>query len=307
MLLSDALNRFLLEKQMQALSKESIRDYREFVGRFIRFYPADKEAGQLQQSDIEDYILQTVSAPLSKSTKATYIRHAKVFLKWLSLNYTCEFDYARIKVPKSTGRIVRIYSDDDVKTIFSAVRYYGYRRYWMTERDKAIISLMLDSGLRQNEVCCIKHNDFYNDFQRLIVRGKGDKYRVVPIGSFSKKLIQSYLGHCCFRNEYLFCNKSGNPLTKNAVKLLISKLAKKLPFELTSHKLRHNFATNWCIDQYQKHGSVDVAQLMYIMGHNDLKTTQRYLHMAMEIIAGDATISHLDKVYTCQGGEQGGP
>ena len=52
MLLSDAHKRFLLEKQMQALSKESIRDYREFVGRFIRFYPADKEA-----ADCEDNVL----------------------------------------------------------------------------------------------------------------------------------------------------------------------------------------------------------------------------------------------------------
>ena len=306
MLLSDAHKRFLLEKQMQALSKESIRDYREFVGRFIRFYPADKEAEQLQQSDIEDYILQTVSAPLSKSTKATYIRHAKIFLKWLCLNYDCGFDYARIKVPKSTGRVVRIYSDDDVKTIFSAVQVY-HGRIWMTKRDKAIISLMLDSGLRQNEVCCIKHSDFYNDYQRLIVHGKGDKYRVVPLGSFSRELVRDYIRCCPYRNEYLFCDRTGEPITKNAVKLMISKLAKKLPFELTSHKLRHNFATNWCIDQHQKHRSVDVAQLMYIMGHNDIKTTQRYLHMAMEIIAGDAPISHLDKVYTCQGGEQGGP
>lgn len=288
---------------MQALSEKSIEDYDEFVGRFVRFYPNNMEVEQLQQSDIEDYILQTVSAPLSKSSISTYIRHAKVFLKWLTLNYYVKFNYHRIKVPKATGKHVKIYDDNDVKAIFSAVSHDFYR-YWLTIRDKAIISLMLDSGLRQNEVCCIMRKDFYNDFQRLVVHGKGDKYRVVPLGSFSRKLIREYLDKCPYKNvDYLFCDKVGNQLTRNAVKLLISKLARKLPFELSSHKLRHNFATNWCIDQYQKRGSVDVVQLMYIMGHSDVKTTQRYLHLANEIIAGDATISHLDKVYPCQGGE----
>lgn len=298
MRLCDALERILLEKQLENLSLNTIADYRAFMGRMVKFYNPDQHVEELQQSDIEQYLLATVTAPLSKSTKATYIRHAKIFLKWIYLNYEVSFNYARIKVPKSSGKHVRIYNDADIKAIFSAVNY-SYGRTWMIHRDKAIISLMLDCGLRQNEVCSIMKTDFYNDFQRLVVHGKGDKYRVVPVGSATKKFVQRYLDWCPFKKtEHLFCDKSGEKVSRNTVKMLIRKLDQELPFEISSHKLRHNFATNWCIDQHEKHGSVDLVQLMYIMGHNDVKTTQRYLHLASEIIAGNATISHLDKVYS---------
>ena len=67
-------------------------------------------------------------------------------------------------------------------------------------------------------------------------------------------------------------------------------------FAISSHKLRHNFATNYCIDQYRTHGQVDIYRLMYLMGHEDIETTRRYLHMANEILASQGCISHLDGI-----------
>lgn len=80
-------------------------------------------------------------------------------------------------------------------------------------------------------------------------------------------------------------------------KKLVSKMAKKLPFELSSHKLRHNFATNYCLDQYNAYGQVDIYRLMYLMGHEDVSTTRRYLHFANEILASKGCISHVDAIY----------
>ena len=71
---------------------------------------------------------------------------------------------------------------------------------------------------------------------------------------------------------------------------------KKLPFEFSSHKLRHNFATNYLLDQYERFGQMDIYQLMAIMGHEDISTTRRYLHEANGILAVRGCISHLDKV-----------
>ena len=68
------------------------------------------------------------------------------------------------------------------------------------------------------------------------------------------------------------------------------KLAQKLPFEFSSHKLRHNFATNYCIDQYKKHGFVDIYKLMILMGHKDVKTTN-------QIIVSRESVSHIDKIF----------
>ena len=81
------------------------------------------------------------------------------------------------------------------------------------------------------------------------------------------------------------------------VKNFMWNLAQKLPFEFSSHKLRHNFATNYCIDQYEKHGFVDIYKLMILTGHEDVKTTNRYLHIANQIIVSRESVSHIDKIF----------
>lgn len=77
---------------------------------------------------------------------------------------------------------------------------------------------------------------------------------------------------------------------------MVTKLSKKLPFDISSHKLRHNYATNYCLDQYGRNGQIDIYQLMYLLGHEEVKTTSRYLHFAYEYIATMNSISHVDHV-----------
>ena len=131
----------------------------------------------------------------------------------------------------------------------------------------------------------------------MVVCGKGNKERTVPLGSFTIRFMREYLRLCPHKSDKIFVERRGEPLTCNAVKLLVRKLAKELPFELSSHKLRHNFATNYCIDQYETRGNIDIYSLMIIMGHEDIETTERYLHHAKEIISTRNSISHLDKLF----------
>lgn len=72
-------------------------------------------------------------------------------------------------------------------------------------------------------------------------------------------------------------------------------LPRRLPFELSPHKLRHNFATNYCLDKYAAGEQVDPLLLKVIMGHEDLVTTQKYLHLALEMVAVEKKVSALDK------------
>lgn len=65
-------------------------------------------------------------------------------------------------------------------------------------------------------------------------------------------------------------------------------------FDLSSHKLRHNFATNYCIDHVRQTGKTDVYDLSILMGHESIETTKKYEHFAHEIIAAENNISHLD-------------
>ncbi len=156
---------------------------------------------------------------------------------------------------------------------------------------------MYDSGLRQEELTKINMEDIMEDNKLLLVHGKGNKDRIVPLGSITINYLHMYLSACPFHTIYLFCNRRGERITTNTVKQFMQKLKKKTKYKnLSSHKLRHNFATNYCINQYKKNGNVDIYKLVEIMGHEDVETTRIYLHMAQKYIASSGFISQLDTI-----------
>lgn len=293
MRLEDVCKRFIRMKKLSGLSRKSIYDYESFVKMFVNFVGADSDIFDMVQSDIENYIEYQIDRDIAHNTFVTYIRNLKIFVRWVCDNYDVNFTYKSIKVPKGSKKVVRIYSDTEIRQIFA---YTHSPVFWIELRNKTMISFMLDSGIRQGEVCSLKHADLDCDKMRMVINGKGNKQRIVPIGHTSILFYKDYCSCCPFDSEFIFLTKGGEPVTTNTVKLMISKLARKVPFELSSHKLRHNFATNYCLDMYWKYGKIDIYRLMVIMGHEDIETTRRYLHIANEIIAGSESLSHLDMV-----------
>ena len=282
MTLEVALSIFIRAKKLNGLSKKSIYDYQMFVGQFLKFIGSDTDIFVLKQDDIERYIEFQVDRNISKNTFSTYIRHLKIFIRWICNNYDVDFTYTTIKVPKGSKKVVKVYSDDEIRQIFDAVHC---DEQWVEYRNKTIISFMLDSGIRQGEVCSLKNKNIFFDNGRMLVHGKGDKERLVPLGNNSIILYKKYRQLCPYDSENAFVTKYGEPVCNNTIKLMVTKLSKKVPFEISSHKLRHNFATNYCLDMYQKNGSIDIYRLMTILWHEDISTTRRYLHIANEIIA----------------------
>lgn len=293
MTVGETFDNFILSRKLADLSAKTVTDYIEFVTPFISFVGSCKPFSELTQGDINQYIGKLLDRPVSKATRATYIRHLKIYLRWSENEYGALYNAKAVKVPKSPKKAVRIYSDTEIRDIFNAV---SADADWLVLRNKCIIALMYDSGLRQSEVCTLKRSKVSYSDNRMTVYGKGDKERIVPLGKLTKQFMREYIALCPYKLDTVFVNRRGQPLTGNAVKSLISKLSHNLDFELSSHKLRHNFATNYCIDQYKKHGQIDIYRLMYLMGHEDIETTKRYLHFAYEVIASDESISHLDSV-----------
>lgn len=293
MILKDCFRHFLFIKKIAGLSERSILDYKEFIAPFVFSVGLDTDISQVLQSDIENYIASLFERPLSRASRSTYIRHVKIFLKWCSENYSVKYDYSFIKVPKTPKKCVHIYSVSEMKTIFNSVQC-GVE--WVELRNKAMIALMYDSGLRQAELCSLERQWISFADKNLKVHGKGDKERIVPLGALTMRFLSDYLDKCPFMSKYVFLSVHGDSMTCNTVKLMISKLSAKLDFKLSSHKLRHNFATNYCINQYEQYHKVDIYSLMYIMGHENIETTQKYLHFAMEIIASKNCISQLDNI-----------
>ncbi len=291
MRLSEAIQQNLRYHLMMQHTPATIRAYDCFLHRFLDF-TGDIDLSLIDKNLIQDYLIHIRQADLSRDTIKTYEVHLKAFLCWAGKEHIIEEDlYQVIKPPKTHKRTRKIYSEEEIKRIFESVKSTPS---WITDRNRAIIALMLDSGLRQSEITLIRTDD-YDVTQRIIkVCGKGNKERWIPVGKLSAQMIATYKNHCPYQSSNLFVNRTGKPLSKNSIKLFLSKISKELDMPLSSHKLRHNFATNYVIDQYEQFSSCDIYRLMYLMGHEEVSTTQGYLHLAQQYIAAKSNVSHLD-------------
>ncbi|MCC8136089.1 MAG: tyrosine-type recombinase/integrase [Ruminococcus sp.] len=218
----------------------------------------------------------------------------KIFLKYVNKTEQLSFLLDEIKLPRVPKKVVYILTDEEIALVFSSIKSVAP---WLTARNKACVALMLDSGIRQGELCSLLRRDVSFNAQNMKVRGKGSKERIVPLGASSIRLVKEYIALCPHKiDNHLFVNDIGKPMTGNAVRQFMERIAAHLPFEFSSHRLRHNFATNFLLDMYEHTGYLDGYQLMVILGHTDMKVTQVYIHAAQEIIASRASFSHLDKL-----------
>ncbi|SCJ52414.1 Tyrosine recombinase XerC [uncultured Eubacterium sp.] len=290
---------FLEYQKAMFHTEKTIQSYKEVLHGFVGFLQSNG-IDVLCRNVFIDYQLFLGKKGLRSASVASYLRHIKAFVHWMGENaYLDDSDlYKVIKMPKQVKKNVKIYTDEEIAEIYSAV---SSSSKWITVRDKAIISLMYDSGLRQAEVCKVSMADFDTSRCILHVHGKGNKDRIVPIGEMTKRYVMEYLELCPHDSSMLLVDRHGSPLTPNAVKLFVGKMKKKLNFEFSSHKLRHNFATNYLIDQYEEYGYFDTYSLMILLGHEEISTTDRYLHLAKQYIATNQRTSHLDRVFQKKG------
>ncbi len=289
-----AFEKFIHSRHLKGVSENTITSYRNLTARFIRFIGADTDMESISQEDLENFVDYLYSIALSRNSIASYIRNTKIFLKWYQRKNKVNYSAVELVIPKAPKKIVHIYSPTEIDMIFNTIDTCCD---WLTIRNKAIIALMLDSGLRQAEICNLKIYNLFFDDCRLKVCGKGNKERIVPFGNMAQRLTKEYLTLRPYKSENLFVSYHGDALTCNAVKSMTWDLQQRLPFAFSSHKLRHNFATNYLINQYDVVGQMDMYQLMTIMGHEDVATLRRYLHHANGIIASRNCISHLDRIY----------
>ena len=154
-------------------------------------------------------------------------------------------------------------------------------------RTKAMLEIMYGSGLRVSELVNLSLNDIdlYND--TILIHGKGNKERIVPLGEYSKDYLVKYLD---VRNslikrkngnpDKLFLNNHGKPISRNGFNFLLSNLLKEKGIEksVTPHTLRHSFAT------HMLDNGADLRTIQELLGHSDIVTTRIYTHVSKKKI-----------------------
>ena len=278
MTVSQALQEFLIEQQIRGNSPHTVAYYRRNVGFYVKYVGIDCGISDVTLSSLKSYYLQLAAKELSTVTVQTYIRALRAFLTWcfneeyISLNLSDKF-----KLPKAKRRVIDVLTDTEIRSLVNS-----FDKSFIGLRNLCICSLMLDSGLRLSEVITLKMSSVHIAEGYIIVTGKGNKERIVPIGLHSKKHLLKYMARCPNTNQEtaLFVKDAIIPIKSTTVREIFRKLKVKLNMpRLRAHLLRHTFAT-----RYLENGG-DIYALQQILGHTSLEMVKKYIHITPKKIA----------------------
>ena len=208
----------------------------------------------------------------------------KGFFKFLLFKGLVEADPTELlSAPKQTRTLPKNIDVDEVSQLLNFVA-----ESTIELRDKAIMELFYSSGLRLTELAELDLQHIGLSEREVLVKGKGNKERLIPVGSMATEAIKSWLKVRVEFNKYnisaLFLSKLGNRLCKRQIQQRLKYWAQKqgLVNTLHPHKLRHSFAT------HVLESSGDLRAVQELLGHENLSTTQVYTHLDFQ---------HLAKVY----------
>jgi integrase/recombinase XerC len=221
------------------------------------------------------------SRPLSRSTVLRKLSAVRSFIRFLIDEEALSSDpFLNLKAPGRERRLPRFLTEREIDGLFEGVRTEGGREL----RDRAIVELLVSSGLRRAELCGLSVADV--DFVSGTVRvfGKGSSERLVPVGKPALGAIRDYLGSrpasSLGGSKPLWLNARGSRLSAVSVAGIVRGCARRsgLRKSVSPHALRHSFAT-LMIER-----GCDVRALQQMLGHKDLSTTQTYTHASLEAI-----------------------
>lgn len=272
MTLEAVIDEFLIEQQIRGNSSYTVAYYRRTLGFFSDFVGKAAEIGSVASQDCKRYYLHLMDGKRTSTTVQTYIRALRAFLSWAyGEGYTSENIPARFKLPKAQRKVIDVLTDEEAKRLmnhFDKKDFKGLRNY-------CICALMLDSGIRMNEAVTLRTGGVHIAEGYVIVNGKGNKQRTVPLGLNAKKVLLRYMARLPKTDVQtpLFVKDTFEPIELTTVKQLFRKLKTQVDIpRLRAHLLRHTFAT-----RYLENGG-DVYSLQQILGHTSLEMVKRYVH-----------------------------
>lgn len=200
-----------------------------------------------------------------------------------------------IRAPKAAKKLPGTLDVDQITHFLSATKNRAAQSdsasEFINKRDHAIFETLYAAGLRLSELTSLDCNDIDFQSQQISVTGKGNKQRIVPLGTVSLEALRAWLktrGSITNKDNALFTSKQGKRLTQRSIQLRVKKAAANLEHtqNLHPHMLRHSFASHIL------ESSHDLRAVQELLGHANLSTTQIYTHLDFQKLAEVYDTSH---------------
>lgn len=268
-----------------------------FFQQFLKEERAITLVAEIDAPDISAWFASMRKTPTgrgrirSERTIQTYARSVRAFCHWLVRREVIERNsFDRVVFPKVGKPLIRTISPEEFERLLLACtppNESGPIATRAAVRNRAILWVLLDTGIRVSELCGLRLSDFDRKHGVITVKGKGSKERRIALGQNCLRNLLYYLDRHRPSDEelaewgsagedHLFLSETRLPLTKNGVTLLFARLKKRADItdkRISPHILRHTFAI-----RYLKAGN-DPFSLQELLGHEDMATVKLYMRM----------------------------
>lgn len=290
--LSDLVSLFIDTRATENKSRQTLLWYRKRLGHFLRFVGDEATIKDLNLQNARSFVAHlqakdsryqnhpiapTQEGGLSQHTIHGYVRALKAFSRSLTTEGFFNRDpLERLNRPKLPQTVIETLTDEEIKRLLASIN----PNCMLGARALVIVVMLLDTGIRASELLSLTLGNTDLSGDRLKVMGKGSKERIVPLSPAAKKVLMRWLS--TFRPEAqdphfeeVLLSAEGTPLSYTALAHIIKRLGEKAGVDrLHAHLFRHTFAVRYLV------AGGDAFTLRSILGHNDISTTQVYMHLA---------------------------
>jgi integrase/recombinase XerD len=268
----------------RGLAENSLQAYRRDLTDIERYLNLRNQTlARPTVDDLRDYLQDQSRKGQSTRTVARRLAALRVFLRHKDaqnreqgkLDESVQAVLDQLERPKPQQSIPRVLSRAQVNELIAQPD----PEHLHFSRDVAILELLYASGLRASELCGLKVRDANLQIGWVRVLGKGSKERIVPLGRAAAEALTRYIAECrprldkTGRSEWLFLSRTGKPMERIGLWMLVEKYGRRVGRKISPHTLRHCFASHLVS------GGADLRVVQELLGHSDISTTQIYTHV----------------------------
>ena len=271
----------------RSFSKNSVEAYLRDIGGLASFMEEKFPSLSPQKTELkhlQEYIKQINKIGLSASSQARILSGIRAFYKFLLIEKETDNDPTLLlDWPRMARKLPDVLNEKEIEDMFNAID----RSMDDGERNRAILETLYGCGLRVSELVNLKISEIHKEDEYLIITGKGNKQRLVPINGMALKHIDIYMKnvrtHIMIKKDkedFLFLNRRGSPLSRVMIFYIIKDLAEKAGIKKTisPHTFRHSFATHLL------ENGADLRAVQDMLGHESITTTEIYTHISRSML-----------------------